>query len=246
MLDISNAAFGLLLGLVVGSFCTVVFHRWSRGESIIAPRSHCPSCSHVLGPVDLIPVLSFLFMRGKCRHCAARISWIYPTLEMSSGLVAGLACGLAGLPFGLLALVVPLLFASVGAGVRRARVAANGFNQRGFTLVEVLLSLLLLSLTVVAVFDTIKVARWGAVAAQRRTVAVNLAREGIARAAAEAKATQSVSAGTWPWGDYDVSVSAQEHATLNAWWVTVVVSCPRCHSSGPTGTDVKIVGMVRR
>lgn len=249
MFDISSAASGLLLGLVVGSFCTVVYHRWSRGESIAAPRSHCPACSHVLGPADLVPVLSFVFARGRCRYCREPISWFYPALELMSGLITALTCGLVGLPLGLLVLLAPFLFATLLAKRRRSSVPAQRASEGGFTLVEVLLSLLLLSLTVVSVFDTIRMARWSAVAAQRRTVAVNLAREGLARAAATARqlaSDQDLQAESWSWDDYDVTVFPQLHTTPNAWWVTVQVSCPRCHSIGPKGTDVKITGVVRR
>lgn len=76
-----------ILGLFIGSFLNVVGLRIPRGESIITPPSHCPSCDHRLGIVDLIPVLSYVFLRGRCRYCGVRISPIYALIEL---LTAGL------------------------------------------------------------------------------------------------------------------------------------------------------------
>jgi len=81
-----------LLGLVVGSFLNVVIHRLPRGESVVHPRSRCPRCGATIRAADNIPVLSWLWLRGRCRHCAAPISPRYPALELLTGaLFAGLA-----------------------------------------------------------------------------------------------------------------------------------------------------------
>ena len=74
-----------LLGLAIGSFLNVCIWRLPREESIIRPGSHCPACSTVLGVRDLVPVLSWIFLRGKCRFCAARISPRYPAVELLTG-----------------------------------------------------------------------------------------------------------------------------------------------------------------
>ncbi|NLM69073.1 MAG: prepilin peptidase [Firmicutes bacterium] len=71
-----------ILGSVFGSFFNVVIYRIPRGQSIVAPRSHCPSCGHTLRPRELIPVLSFLIQQGKCSSCRATISWQYPVVEL--------------------------------------------------------------------------------------------------------------------------------------------------------------------
>lgn len=63
-----------IYGTVVGSFLNVLIYRLPRGLSIVKPRSHCPSCKTELRARDLIPLLSFLWQRGKCRYCGARIS----------------------------------------------------------------------------------------------------------------------------------------------------------------------------
>lgn len=77
-------------GLAVGSFLNVVIHRLPRGESIVWPPSHCPSCGRRLAARELVPVLSFLVQRGRCRGCGERIPWRYPLVEAvtAAGLVA--------------------------------------------------------------------------------------------------------------------------------------------------------------
>lgn len=77
----------LAFGLVVGSFLNVVVHRLPRGESIVAPRSRCPRCMTPIAARDNVPVLSFLWLRGRCRHCGVLISWRYPAFELATGLV---------------------------------------------------------------------------------------------------------------------------------------------------------------
>ena len=66
-------AISLALGLVIGSFLNVVVHRVPRGESIVRPGSHCPRCDNPLAPWDNVPVLSYLWLRGRCRHCGVHI-----------------------------------------------------------------------------------------------------------------------------------------------------------------------------
>lgn len=80
-----------ILGLVVGSFLNVVISRLRTGESFLGGRSHCPKCGKKLENRDLIPVISFFFLRGKCRACKERISWQYPAVELITALVFGLA-----------------------------------------------------------------------------------------------------------------------------------------------------------
>ena len=74
-----------ILGLVVGSFLNSVIYRIYKKESIFFPRSHCPYCNHKLIWKDLIPVLSFLILGGKCRYCKKPISLQYPLVELSTG-----------------------------------------------------------------------------------------------------------------------------------------------------------------
>lgn len=75
------------LGLVLGSFLNVVIARLPRGESIVAPPSSCPRCKARIRPWDNIPVLSFLLLRGRCRSCRKPISWRYPAVELTAGIL---------------------------------------------------------------------------------------------------------------------------------------------------------------
>ncbi|MFZ5363973.1 MAG: prepilin peptidase [Patescibacteria group bacterium] len=76
-----------IFGLIIGSFLNVVIWRLHAGESVLTGQSHCPKCRHKLGPVELIPVLSFLIQKGKCRHCGKSISWQYPLVELSAAIL---------------------------------------------------------------------------------------------------------------------------------------------------------------
>lgn len=71
-----------ILGLVMGSFLNCLAWRITHGESVLHGRSHCTTCNHVLGPADLIPVLSWLFSKGRCRYCGERVSARYPITEL--------------------------------------------------------------------------------------------------------------------------------------------------------------------
>ncbi len=75
----------IIFGLVVGSFLNVVIYRVPLGKNIIKPRSHCPSCDALIKFYDNIPVVSYILLRGKCRHCQARISPVYPLVEAFTG-----------------------------------------------------------------------------------------------------------------------------------------------------------------
>ncbi len=79
-------AAGFLLGLLFGSFLNVCIARVPRGESVVRPASHCLTCGHAIRPVDNIPILSWIMLRGKCRDCGASISWRYPVIEFATGL----------------------------------------------------------------------------------------------------------------------------------------------------------------
>jgi len=89
--EISNLGFlfpilNFIFGTVVGSFLNVVIYRLPRNESLVQPPSHCPSCGKKLAWHDLIPILSFVILKGKCRYCGAKISPKYPLIEMITGL----------------------------------------------------------------------------------------------------------------------------------------------------------------
>jgi len=78
-------AFAALLGLVIGSFANVVIYRVPRAESVISPPSACPRCAHRIRPQHNVPVLGWLFLRGRCADCKAPISVRYPLIELCMG-----------------------------------------------------------------------------------------------------------------------------------------------------------------
>jgi len=74
-----------ILGLLLGSFYNVCIYRHPEGKSVVTPRSSCGACDHVLGVLDMIPVLSYVFSRGKCRHCGTSYSARYALVELLTG-----------------------------------------------------------------------------------------------------------------------------------------------------------------
>ena len=73
-------------GAMIGSFLNVCIHRLPRHESIVWPSSRCPACGGRIAPYDNVPILSFLWLRGRCRACQAPISFRYPLVEAANGL----------------------------------------------------------------------------------------------------------------------------------------------------------------
>ena len=76
-----------LLGLATGSFLNVLIDRLPKEEPVLMGRSYCDHCHHKLSWYDLIPLLSFVLLRGRCRYCQKRISWQYPLVELVTGVL---------------------------------------------------------------------------------------------------------------------------------------------------------------
>lgn len=76
-----------IFGACFGSFYNVVGYRVPRGMSIIKPNSHCTTCNHELNIIDLFPILSYVFLRGKCRYCKSKVGLFYPIFEALTGLL---------------------------------------------------------------------------------------------------------------------------------------------------------------
>lgn len=82
-----EAALAFLFGLLMGSFLNVCIYRWPRDLSVVRPRSHCTVCGKMIAWYDNVPLLSFVVLRGRCRHCGTRISARYPIVELTAGLL---------------------------------------------------------------------------------------------------------------------------------------------------------------
>jgi leader peptidase (prepilin peptidase) / N-methyltransferase len=81
------ACAAFVFGLLIGSFLNVVIYRVPRGESVACPASHCGNCGAPVRPYDNIPLLSYALLAGRCRVCKAGISWVYPAVELMTGLL---------------------------------------------------------------------------------------------------------------------------------------------------------------
>lgn len=116
MPDFVYPVVGTVLGVIIGSFLATVVIRWPLGQSVISGRSRCDSCKEPLRAIDLIPVISYLLRSGKCANCAAAIESDHLAIELSAGLVGGLALfvapgieGLLGAIFGWLLITLAAL-----------------------------------------------------------------------------------------------------------------------------------------
>lgn len=87
----------ILTGIFIGSFLNVCIARLPAHQSISTPPSHCPNCNRQLTAYDLIPILSWLFLRGRCRYCGASISVRYPAIELLTGVLFALCLNEIGL-----------------------------------------------------------------------------------------------------------------------------------------------------
>ncbi len=86
-----------LFGTVIGSFINVVIYRLPKHEDIVVTRSHCMECGYQLAWYDLIPIVSYLSLRGKCRKCGAKLSVQYPLIEGTNGVLYVLIAVINGL-----------------------------------------------------------------------------------------------------------------------------------------------------
>ena len=109
-MEIYYTALFFIFGTLFGSFYNVVGYRLPRGESIAYPPSHCPKCGHRLSPIELIPIFSFLFQKGKCKNCSVKISWFYTIFEFLTGLLFSICYLVFGLTIDL---VIALTFISM-------------------------------------------------------------------------------------------------------------------------------------
>src|SRR5207245_2735774 len=101
----------ILFGAIIGSFLNVCIHRLPLRESLLGPRSRCPQCAQTIAWYDNLPILSYFWLRGRCRACRRRISWRYPLVEALNAAGYGLIIWRVG--FSASALVYLLLWSSL-------------------------------------------------------------------------------------------------------------------------------------
>lgn len=128
---IGAAAF--LFGLVIGSFLNVCILRIPKEESIVHPASHCPKCKKPIKPYDNIPVLGWLMLGGKCRRCKAKISAMYPAVELLTGALFFLCYRAFGLTIygAKWAVFCALIIVLIATDIRE-RILPNLVNLAGF------------------------------------------------------------------------------------------------------------------
>ena len=107
---ITYTVFFTIFGLVFGSFYNVVGLRVPKKESIAFPPSHCTKCDWQLTALDLVPVFSYLFLRGRCRSCGEKIHWVYPLMEFITGALFAISFWKIGFE---LELIIAILFMSL-------------------------------------------------------------------------------------------------------------------------------------
>jgi leader peptidase (prepilin peptidase) / N-methyltransferase len=131
-LDPIPAVVIFIIGLVFGSFLNVCVSRIPRGLSVVAPRSRCPHCNSPIAARDNIPILSWLLLRGKCRHCGGAISLRYPAVELLTailfvGCYASFDLGWMGLKAAIFCLlIVALIFMDAETGLLPAEFTYSG------------------------------------------------------------------------------------------------------------------------
>jgi prepilin signal peptidase PulO-like enzyme (type II secretory pathway) len=132
-MDFLYLTFFVILFLLVSSFLNVVALRLPKGESIAYPPSHCIHCEHHLHTLDLIPILSYLFLKGRCRYCRAHISFVYPFGEALTTTILLITYLMIGLNKELLiALPLVAMLCTISISDLLYQVIPNKVNVAGF------------------------------------------------------------------------------------------------------------------
>lgn len=111
MLETLHLFFAFLFGACFGSFANVVIYRWPKEQSFVKPRSRCPKCNTLIKGYQNIPIVSWLFLRGKCANCKTPISIMYPLVEALTGVIFVLIFLTSGLSLTTLNMMIFTVFA---------------------------------------------------------------------------------------------------------------------------------------
>lgn len=209
--------FMFVVGLCFGSFIDLVVERSARRESYVWPRSHCRVCCHTLSPWEMIPVVSYLYLQGRCRICQVKIPRRHLFVELAVGATAAGATLAWGLPGGLWALGI-LVGSAVGIMGFLAS-ARQHDNEAGYSLIESAAAAGLLAFVLLPVIQ-VYVMNWGAHArAHDRLVMVNLVREKLDALQGKAIRFSSVSPieDRWAWTCVDGSSTMEWRWKVEEW-----------------------------
>lgn len=114
-------ALGFVIGVIFGSFITMLSYRLPMRYSIIKPGSFCPKCMTLLLARDLIPIISWLSTNGRCRYCRAEIHVRYPLIELASGVSCAAAFGIFGFSLWLIPVIAAIVMAITGLTIALER-----------------------------------------------------------------------------------------------------------------------------
>jgi leader peptidase (prepilin peptidase)/N-methyltransferase len=109
------AGAGFIAGAIVGSFLATILVRWPAGRSVVSGRSQCDGCGTALGAAELVPILSFLVVRGRCRRCGAGIDKRHMLIELAAGLIGLVALLAHSLPLAIATMVFGLFLLILAA-----------------------------------------------------------------------------------------------------------------------------------
>lgn len=144
IINIVYAVCFFIIGTLFGSFFTLATYRIPRKQDIMVKRSYCTSCKHELGFFDLIPILSYVFLGGKCRYCKEKISIRYPLFELVNGiffLVTYILLGMSWALFAILTIYISL-FLIVGSNLMKKKMLEEkASRKKGVFNVEILVAI---------------------------------------------------------------------------------------------------------
>lgn len=179
--------FMFVIGTLFGSFFSLATYRIPRHQDILIKRSYCPNCKHNLGFFDLIPILSYIVGKGKCRYCKEKISIRYPILELTNGIVFLIFFVIFKLSINLVIVCISyaVIFVLVGAYVMKTKMTdeenqmVNKNAKKGVYITEIVIAMVIFTLLLVSSFvisrnynkkSILNVARSGAISIALRNI----------------------------------------------------------------------------
>lgn len=172
-----------VIGTLFGSFFSLATYRIPRHQDILVKRSYCPTCKHNLNFFDLIPILSYIFFKGKCRYCKEKISIRYLLLEVSNGIVFLLFFVIFGYNLILLCvcLIYAVLFVLIGSYIMKQKMTDEDKvklklnTKKGVYITEILIAMILFTLLLTSSYVISRNYGKKSVATIARSTAVSLA-----------------------------------------------------------------------